>query len=522
MAKIIIDPITRIEGHLAIEVETENGQVTKARSMGEMFRGWEKILIGRDPTDAQHLTQRICGVCPAGHGHASTLCLDNAYGILPPKNGRLLRNLILGANYLQSHILHFYHLTALDYVDITAIAAYQGGDTGLAKVREWVLGALNHAKAGEPVAVGPFLPRWEGDFYVKDHDVNIALIAHYLQALNKRRTAHEMVTIFGGRMPHMIGLVPGGVSQAPTVDKILAYKLRLAELIDFIDHVYVPDALAIAKFFPEEAGRGASYGHYLSFGVFEETEDGKQRFFPAGVVRAGSDKVEELDPTKITEDVKWSRYSSPSGLDPFNGKTEPDPEKKNAYSWVKAPRYGGVPMEVGPAARMIVAYKKGQPQVKAEIDAALKTVGLPFGALNTGYGRHLARAVECKILAHRLLDYVGQLEPGKPFHTPFQVPKEAKGMGLTEAARGALGHWIVIKDSKIANYQAVVPTTWNASPRDAKDQLGPIEKALIGVPVKDPQAPMEPARVVRSFDPCLACAIHVFDGGKAVTKVRVQ
>jgi Ni,Fe-hydrogenase I large subunit len=520
MAKIVIDPITRIEGHLRIEVETKDGKVEKAYSSGEMFRGWEKILIGRDPTDAQHLTMRICGVCPAGHGHASTLCLDNAYGITPPKNGMLLRNLILGANYLQSHILHFYHLTALDFVDITAIAGYKGMDRELQKVRDWVLAALDQAKAGEAVAAGPFLPRWEGDFYVKDPAINIELTAHYLQALAKRRTAHEMVTIFGGRMPHMIALVPGGVAQAPTVDKIVAYKMRLVELIEFIDNVYVPDALAVLKLFPDAAKAGASYGNYLSFGVFEETEDGKKRYFPPGVVKNGA--LEEFDPSKIVEFDKYSRFKTTGGREPYKGETNAEPEKKGAYSWVKAPRYGGLPMEVGPAARMIVAYKKGHADVKAGIDGALKAAGMTFDQLNTAAGRHLARAVECKLLAHKLMDYVAALDPSKPFHTPFAVPKESKGMGLTEAARGALGHWIVIKDSKIANYQPVVPTTWNASPRDDKEVAGPIEKALIGVPAPNPETPIWPARVVRSFDPCLACAIHVVEAGKELTAVRVS
>jgi Ni,Fe-hydrogenase I large subunit len=518
--KIVIDPITRIEGHLKIEVETKDGKVANAWSAGQMFRGYEKILAGRHPLDAQHITMRICGVCPAGHGHAATLCLDDAFHITPPKNGRLARNLILGANYLQSHILHFYHLTALDYVDIKAIATYSGADRKLGGVRDWVLAALDQAKAGEPVAVGPFLPRWEGPFYIKDHDINVALIAHYLQALCKRRTAHEMVTIFGGRMPHMIALVPGGVAQQPTVDRIVQYKMRLAELIDFIDNVYVPDALALASLFPEAAKMGASYGNYLSYGVFEETEDGKKRFLPSGVVING--KLEEFNPAGIVEDVKHSYYSSHSGLEPFKGETEAAPEKKNGYSWLKAPRYNGLPMEVGPAARMMVAYMKGVPEVKTALDAVTKKLGVGLGALNSSYGRHLARAVECQILAHKIGDWLGALEPGKPFHTPWEVPKESKGMGLTEAARGALGHWIVIKDGKIANYQAVVPTTWNAAPRNDKDMMGPIEKALIGVPVADAANPMDPARVVRSFDPCIACAVHVVEAGKELAAFRVS
>ena len=517
--RIVIDPITRIEGHLKIEVEPKDGKVKDAWVIGEMFRGWENILVGRNPVDAQHLTQRICGVCPAGHAQASTVCLDNAFGILPPKNGRLIRNMILGANYLQSNILHFYHLTALDYVDITAIAQYKGGDKDLQKLRDWVLAGLDQAKAGEPVALGPFLPRWVGDYYVKDTEINIALIAHYLQGLAARRKAHEMLTIFGGRMPHEIAIAPGGIAQGPTVDKIINYKMRLAELIDFIDNVYAPDIMAVAKLFPAETKLGASYGNYMSYGVFEETEDGKKRYFPAGLVKDW--KLMEFDPAKITEQVRYGRYSSKTNLPPFEGETVPDPEKKDAYTWLKAPRYDGQPMEVGPVARMIVAYLNNHPQVKPEMDKAFAALGVGLPVMNSAVGRHLARAVESKVLAHRLMEYASALEPGKPFHTPFQIPKEGKGMGLTEATRGALGHWIAIKDGKIARYHAVVPTTWNASPRDDKGKLGPIEQALIGTPISNPKTPMEAARVVRSFDPCLACAVHVIEAGKEISSLKI-
>jgi len=518
--RILIDPLTRIEGHLKIEVEVEGGKVVKAWSAGEMFRGWEKLLVGRNPVDAQQITMRICGVCPADHGQASTFCLDDAFGIIPPKNGRLARNLMLGANYFQSHILHFYHLTALDYVDIAAIAQYKGADRELQKVRDWVVSALDQGKAGEPVPVGPFLPRYDGPWYVKDVDTNIVLIKHYLQALKARRVAHEMVAIFGGRMPHQIGIVPGGLAQPITSDRVTAYKMRLLELIDFVDNVYYPDILAVAKTFPETAKMGKSYGNYLAFGLMEESDDGKKRWFPSGVVI--SDKLEELDPAKIVEFTKYSSFKDRPGKDPYNGITDPDPNKKGAYTWLKAPRYNNLPMEVGPAARLAVAYKKGVPDIKAAMDAALKDAGAGFEVINSELGRHLARAVECKSLAHKLMDYVDQLEPGKPQHTPFTIPKEAKGMGLTEAARGALGHWIVIKDGKIANYQAVVPTTWNASPRDDKGVEGPIEKSLMGQTVSDPKNPMELARIVRSFDPCLACAVHVYEGGKEMASFRVS
>lgn len=517
--RITIDPITRIEGHLKIEVETKNGRVTEAWSAGEMFRGLEKILIGRHPVDAQHIMQRICGVCPAAHAQAATLCLDSAYGITPPDNGRLIRNLILGANYIQSHILHFYHLAALDYVDITAVAQYTGGCPEMQRIKGWVLNALEQAKAGEPVAVGPFLPRYEGDYYIKDTAINLDLIAHYIMALKARRQAHEMLALFGGRMPHEIAIAPGGASQQPTVDKIISYQTRLAELIDFVDRVYLPDVLALASLAPGEAKEGIGEGNYLSYGVFEESNDGAQRFFPAGVVRQG--KLEKFDHTKIVEDVKYARFSSPSGRYPHEGATEAAPEKKGAYTWVKAPRYNKEAMEVGPLARMMVAYLSGHEQVKPAIDGALQKLSLNASALNSTAGRHLARALEASIVAHKLNDFLAALKPDQPFHTPANAPQSGKGIGLTEAARGALGHWIVIENGKIANYQAVVPTTWNASPRDDRGKPGPIEIALVGTAIKNEAAPLEAARVVRAYDPCLACAIHTVEAGEVRGIARV-
>ncbi len=518
--KITIDPITRIEGHLKIDVEVKDGKVVDAYSCGEMFRGFENILAGRNPVDAQHITQRICGVCPSSHAQASTLNLDAAFGIEPPDNGRLIRNLMLGANFIQSHVLHFYHLAALDYVDITAIAKYKGSDNRLIKLKNWVLNGLKQAEAGEPVALGPFLPRYEGDFYVKDVDVNIQLIDHYLKALDARRLAHEMLTVFGGRMPHQLAIAPGGATQKPTVDKIVGYKMRLASLIEFIDDVYVPDIIALAGLFPGCAEVGKSYGNYLSYGVFEETNDAVERYLPAGVVKIST--VEDFDHTKISEHVRFSRFKKMDPAYPHEGKTEPEFEKKKAYSWVKAPRYDGEPMEVGPGARMVVAYMKGHEDVKKKFDEALNKLDANLSIINTAAGRHLARALETSIVAHKLLDYVDQLKPGEPFHTPFSIPDKAKGMGLTEAPRGALGHWILIENGKIANYQAVVPTTWNAGPRDDDKNMGPIEKALMDAPVTDHDAPMEPARIVRSFDPCLACAIHLSHIDKSVEKKTIE
>ncbi|MGB8657567.1 MAG: nickel-dependent hydrogenase large subunit [Candidatus Zixiibacteriota bacterium] len=514
--KITIDPVTRIEGHLKIEAEIKDGKISDARSAGEMFRGWEIILKGRDPKDAQMITQRICGVCPSPHAHASSLCLDDAFGVHPPDNGRLIRNLIYGANFIQSHVLHFYHLTALDYVDITAILKYTGSDPGLNKVKAW---AKTEVDSGRPAAVAPFLPRLKGD-YITDTETNLACIAHYLQALDMTKKAHEMLCIFGGRMPHEIAIMPGGACERPTVDKIVDYLYRLKELQSFIDNVYIPDVIAVAKAYPQYFEIGKGCGNLLAYGVFEENADGSKRYISSGAYSNG--QVQPLDASKITEYVKYSRYSSKSGLHPSHGETVPAPDKKNAYSWIKSPRYNDQVFEVGPLARMVVNHvQNSNPAASKLITDTLQQFNAPVTALFSVLGRHAARALETKVVADRCAEWVMQLKPGEPVHTKFEIPDQSTGMGLTDAPRGALGHWITIKGKKIDNYQAVVPTTWNASPRDDKNQPGAIEQALIGTPVADPANPIEPLRVVRSFDPCLACAIHILEPEKDVKKFRV-
>jgi Ni,Fe-hydrogenase I large subunit len=514
--KIVIDPVTRIEGHLKIEVEVENGKVSNARSSGEMFRGWEIILKGRDPKDAQMITQRICGVCPSAHAQASTLCLDNAFGIHPPDNGRLLRNLIFGANFIQSHVLHFYHLAALDYVDITAILKYSGNDPELNRVKAW---AQSEVDSGRPDAVAPFLPRLKGD-YITDTDTNIACIAHYLKALDIRKKAHEMLCIFGGKMPHEMAIMAGGACERPTVDKITDYLYRMKEIQDFINNIYIPDVIAVAKAYPQYFDIGKGCQNYLAYGVFEENNEGTKKYISGGAYSNG--QVQPVDASKIVEYVKYSRYSSKSGLPPAKGDTIPAPDKKNAYSWIKAPRYNNQVFEVGPLARMVVNHvSNANPAASKLINDTLQQFNAPVTALFSVLGRHAARALETKVVADRCAEWVMMLKPGEPVHTKFDIPDQSTGMGITDAPRGALGHWITIKDKKIDNYQAVVPTTWNAGPRDDKNQPGPIEQALIGTPVADPDNPIEPLRVVRSFDPCLACAIHMVKPKKEAKKFVV-
>ncbi len=510
MGRIVIDPITRIEGHLAIEAVVEDGVVKEARSSGTLFRGLELILQGRDPRDAPRITQRICGVCPTSHATASSIALDQAFGIADriTKNGRIIRNLILGSNFIQSHILHFYHLAALDYVDVTAVADYEGNDPELQRVRRFL-------ERGE---LGPFVPRYEGDYRLPKGTAQ-ELVAHYLEAFEIRRKAHEMLAIFGGKMPHNVGTVPGGVTQIPTVDRMTAFLWKLNEIREFIDNVYIPDILTLAQHYPDYLEIGSGCKRFLGYGGFPQ-EDG--RFY-----RGGTTSTElspgEFDPAKITESVRYSWYAaSADPLHPTRGVTEPRWGKEGAYSWIKAPRYDGKVHEVGPLARIMVNYAQGHPKVRELVDRALGELKAKPQALASTLGRHLARALDCKLIADAMAEWVMELEPGGPVYTEYELPEEGEGVGLVEAPRGALGHWVRIEGGKIAHYQCVVPTTWNASPRDGEGQPGPIEQALEGTKIKDERNPFEIVRIVRSFDPCLACAVHlVRPRGKSLGEFRI-
>lgn len=512
---ITIDPLTRIEGHLKIKVEVENGVITNAYSSGEMFRGWEIILRDRSPVDATPIVQRICGVCPMPHGIASVLALDDAFGVEPPANGRIIRNLLLGAEFIHSHLLHFYHLSALDYVDITAVLQYKGLDPKLNKIKDWVKSDVDAGAAG---AGAPFLPRYEGD-YIQDSDINIQAIANYIKALEYRRKAHEMLAIFGGKVPHCQTLFAGGVATILTLDRIVAFKSRLSEIKSFIDSVYVPDVIAIAGLFPDYFKIGSGVGNFIAYGGFP-VDDSKKNFFPSGTYI--NKILEDFNFKSISEYVKFSKYSSGSGLYPLNGETVPDAKKDGAYSWLKAPRYDNNVVEVGPLARAVICYLKGSnADYKDLIDNALSALGLELKDLISTMGRHAARALELKMLVEQMDRWLDELDPSKPVHTKFKVPFKSEGMGLTEAARGSLGHWISIDNWRINNYQAVVPTTWNGGPRDDSGNMGPFEQALIGTPVADAKNPIEVGRVIRSFDPCLACAVHMLEGEEEVLKFRV-
>jgi len=504
--KVVIDPVTRIEGHLRIEVEVENGVVTDARSAGTLFRGFEVLLQGKDPRDASYVTDRVCGVCFGSHNWASALTLDDAYKARVPDGGRLVRNLILGANWLHDHPLHFYHLSALDYIDIMAVAKYQGKDPKLLAVKDKIVGLV---QAGDPYPLAPYYKRDE--FCVTDPDLVTTAVYHYLLALEMQGKAKKMAAVFGGKTPFASSIVVGGATCLPDLQKIEDYETLLKEQIDFVNNVYFPDVVTFGTgpLLPlAQAGVGTGPGNYLAYGAFGMDDKGTT-FFPRGVItNLDLANVQPLDTGKIAEDVRYSWYkAADTGLNPARGKTEPDLEKAGAYSFVKAPRYQGLPMEVGPLARMLVM----QPPALMDIVTKYK---IKPGAV----ARHAARAFETVILAGQMTKWLEQLKEMVAAGTVrvqdtahWEPPDTATGNGLTEAPRGALGHWINIQGQKIANYQLVVPSTWNLSPRDDKGQLGPVEHALIGVPVPDTDNPLNVVRVVRSFDPCIACAVHVID-----------
>jgi len=505
MGKIVIDPVTRVEGHLKVEAVVEGGKVKEAKSSGMLFRGLELIMRGRDPRDAQRIAQRVCGVCPTSHSMAAALNLDSAFGIADkiPDNGRIMRNLILGAAHIADHILHFYHLVALDYVDVARLGKYEGNNTVLNSIKDFI-------SRGE---LGPFVPRYEGDYRLPD-EVNEQAVAHYVMAFDMRRKGQEMLAMFGGKMPHNMGIMPGGVTSTPTVDSMASFLWRLKELQEFVDNVYLPDVVAVAQAYSDyfEIGRGC--GNLLAYGSYEL--DGKEadltkrkRFFRPGITSADL-KFDQFDPMKITEEVRHSWYAdSISGKHPSQGDVVPDEQKNGAYSWLKSPRYGRKVFEVGPLARIMVNYVAGNPAVKSLVDSALSQARLKPKDMFSVMGRNLARALETKLIADAMPDWILQLKPGEPAYISYKLPDQSSGMGLVGAARGALGHWIEIKEGKIANYQVITPSTWNISPRDDNDQPGPLEQALTGTKIKDEANPFEIVRIVRAFDPCLACSIHL-------------
>jgi len=542
--RIVVDPITRIEGHLRIEVEVANGKVTNAWSSSTLFRGLEIILKGRDPRDAWLFTQRACGVCTYVHGLASIRCVDHAVGVTIPDNARLIRNLLMGVQFLHDHIVHFYHLHALDWVDV--VSALKADPVKASKIANDVSPAPNNGP-GDFKAVQARLKKfvdsgqlglfangyWGHPAYKLPPEVNLIAAAHYLEALRQQARTARMHAIFGAKNPHLQSLVVGGVSCAADLnpDRISEFLYLWKETMAFVNNVYIPDLLAVAGFYKDWGAIGGTT-NFLCYGEFPQSaKEPESLFLPRGAIfKRNLAKVENVDPAKITEHVKHSWYEGEGALNPAQGETKPKYSKLDTngeYSWMKAPRYNGEPMEVGPLARVLVAYAKGHEPTKKAVDGVLKKLGVPKEALFSTLGRTAARAIETQIIGEAMEGWIMQLvENLKKGDTrtfePYQMPESAQGMGLNDVPRGALGHWIEIKEKKIANYQLVVPSTWNLGPRCAANKPGPVEEALIGTPVADPKRPVEILRTVHSFDPCIACGVHVIDPhSNEVYKFRV-
>ena len=567
MAKVIVDPVTRIEGHLRIEAQVDGGVVTDAWSSGTMFRGMELIVQGRDPREAWIWAQRICGVCTTVHAIASVQAVEDALGIDPPPNARLMRNLISGAQYIQDHVVHFYHLHALDWVDVTgALTADPGKTADLAQaISPWALSSKAYftevqARVKALVDSGQLSiftnGYWGNPSYKLPPEADLMAVAHYTEALSWQRDVIRMHAVLGGKNPHPQTFLVGGMA-APidpnSPDVINPERMDLmASLVKkmrtFVEQVYVPDVKAVASFYPEWFTYGAGHRNYLAYGGLPNgaLNDIANYTFPRGIILNGDlSTVHPVDQAKITEAIARSYYTYPGGdqstLHPYDGVTAPkyagptppyeELDTANKYSWLKSPRYEGQVMEVGPLARMLVAYGSGVKKVQDLVNTTLQELNAEPAALFSTLGRVAARALETVYLLDWMDTWLAEL--GKNMNSgdlrtadtskwdPSTWPAEAQGWGPHEAPRGALGHWVKIKDQKIANYQAVVPSTWNAGPRDEKGQTGPYEASLIGTPVAVPDQPVEILRTIHSFDPCLACAVHVVDATGA-EKVRVE
>jgi [NiFe] hydrogenase large subunit/hydrogenase large subunit len=566
--KIAVDPVTRIEGHLRIEAQIENGKIANAWSSSTAFRGIETILKGRDPRDAHHFTQRFCGVCTTVHSMASIRCVEDALKIQIPDNARLIRNLIMGIQAVQDHVIHFYHLHALDWVDITS--ALKADATATAKLAQslsnWPNSSVTYFQGvKDRIAafvgtgrLGPFQNAyWGHSAYRLPAEANLMAVAHYLEALEWQKDIIKIHAILGSKNPHPQTFLVGGMAipvdpdsqNAINADKVAFIGKLLKKARSFVEQVYIPDLLAVASFYKEWAGIGGGIGNFLTYGDYPMDHGGgtDSFYFPRGVIMAKDlANVLTMDEQKITEYVTHSWYSyakgDDKGLHPYDGETShkytgPKPpydflDTDGKYSWVKSPRYLDQPMEVGPLARMVIAYAKGHKEVQEVVNFVLGKLGVGPEALFSTLGRTAARGIETLLLAQKnegwlqqLADNMGrgilEVHNGDKWD-PATWPREARGFGFHEAPRGALGHWIRIENGVIANFQAVVPSTWNAGPRDPMGQMGPYEAALIGTPIADPEKPLEILRTIHSFDPCLACAVHVLDGrGTEIVRVKV-
>ena len=575
---VVVDPVTRIEGHLRIEAETDNGVITRASSSGTMVRGIEIILRGRDPRDAWAFAQRICGVCTLVHGIASVRAVEDALKYEIPPNAQLIRNLMIAAQYVHDHVMHFYHLHALDWVDV--VSALKADPKATSALAQSISGYARSSpgyfadvqgkvkKLVESGQLGIFANAyWGHPAYRLPPEANLMAVAHYLDALAWQREVAQILTIFGGKNPHpnfLVGGAPAAISVhagagtgTTAVNPVGLARVAdvIAQMRQFVDEVYVPDTLAIASFYKDWAkpGHGEGTGNFMTYGEFPSaaTGDAAKLLIPRGAI-LGRDlsRIHEVDlnaDEQIQEFVAHSWYDyrggKEAGLHPYRGETDlrysgPKPpyehlDTEASYSWLKSPRWKGNVMEVGPLARVLMLYASGHEPTRALAGQALGQLGLPLEAMFSTLGRTAARTLETKLIADAMpLWYdalMANIKAGdvrtfnEKLWEPSSWPRQAQGVGYTEAPRGALAHWIVIEDGKIANYQAVVPSTWNAGPRDARGQDGPYEAALRGHALHDAKQPVEILRTIHSFDPCIACAVHVLDpAGEELIRVRVQ
>ncbi|MDH4038181.1 MAG: nickel-dependent hydrogenase large subunit [Candidatus Krumholzibacteria bacterium] len=569
--RIVVDPITRIEGHLRIEAEIKDGMIVDAFSSGTMVRGFELILKGRDPRDAWAFTERACGVCTTVHALASVRAVEDALKITIPPTAELVRNLMFCAQYLQDHVVHFYHLHALDWVDVvSALKADPAQTSALAqKISPWPKSSVGYftdlqkrlTAFVESGQLGIFANAyWGHPAYKLPPEVNLIGVAHYLEALEWQKEIVKVHTVFGGKNPHPNYLV-GGAPCSFNIDEVNAINAERLALVGslfqhaatFVEQVYLPDLLAVAPFYTDWAAIGGGLKNYMAYGDLPMNGYGDPtRFkFPRGAILDRDlgtvHEVDPRDPAQVQEFVphSWYEYTDgdAAGKHPWVGETKlnytgpmPPYEQLNVdgkYSWLKTPRWKNHPMEVGPLARLLVGYASGSKEIQDVVNEALAALNVPVGALFSTLGRTAARGLETRLIARWALEFYGQLltnlkngdtrTHNGEMWDPATWPAEAKGVGMSEAPRGALAHWIVIKDRKIDNYQLVVPSTWNASPRDAQGQRSAYEESLVGTPVADPEKPVEILRTVHSFDPCIACAVHVYDEhGQTVSQVVVE
>ncbi len=581
--RIVVDPITRIEGHLRIEVNVDKDNVIRnAVSTGTMWRGLEVILKGRDPRDAWAFVERICGVCTGVHALASVRSVEDALGIQIPKNANIIRNLMHATLYAQDHLVHFYHLHALDWVDV--VSALKADPKKVSEIQQSISPWPNSSpgyfrevqsrlkKFVESGQLGIFANAyWGNPAYKLPPEVNLLATAHYLEALDFQKEIVKIQTIFGGKNPHpnwLVGGVPSPINVDGTgsVGAINMVSLNMVKdivdrTIEFVDQVYIPDLLAIAGFYKDWAkwGGGLSGQNVMSYGDFPDIPNdysNKSMLLPSGVILGGDlKKVHEVDlkdPEQVQEWVSHSWYTyadEAKGLHPFDGVTDPkfelgkgtkgtktniqEIDESAKYSWVKAPRWKGHPVEVGPLARYLVAYARGNKEIQEQVNGALKVLDVPVAALFSTLGRTAARGLECQWAAHKMRYFYDQLvaniKSGDSVTAvmdkwePQTWASDCKGVAPVEAPRGALAHWVKIKNTKIDSYQCVVPTTWNASPRDHKNQIGAYEAALMNTPMAKPDQPVEILRTIHSFDPCLACATHVMSPeGEELVSVKVR